>query len=108
MPTCKKPTKPTPSQNMKMGRLLEGVPRIYSPTACRKCLKTGFIGRRAIFELLQFNEAMRDVVLKNPTIQGIREIASQGLFMSLQQSGYQMVCDGETSIEEVDRVSGTD
>ncbi len=106
--TCKKPVKPTPAQNMKMGRLMEGVPRIYVPTACKRCLKTGFIGRRAIFELLDFNDAMRDVVLKKPTIQGIREIAEQGLFMSLQQSGYQLVAQGATSIEEVDRVASSD
>ena len=106
--TCKKPVKPTPAQNMKMGRLMEGVPRIYVPTACKRCLKTGFIGRRAIFELLDFNDAMRDVVLKKPTIQGIREIAEQGLFNSLQQSGYQLVAQGATSIEEVDRVAGSD
>ena len=106
--TCKKPVKPTPAQNMKMGRLMEGVPRIYVPTACKRCLKTGFIGRRAIFELLDFNDAMRDVVLKKPTIQGIREIAEQGLFNSLQQSGYQLVAQGATSIEEVDRVASSD
>ncbi len=106
--TCKKPVKPTPTQNMKMGRLMEGVPRIYVPTACKRCLKTGFIGRRAIFELLDFNDAMRDVVLKTPTIQGIREIAEQGLFMSLQQFGYQLVAQGATSIEEVDRVAGSE
>ncbi len=106
--TCKKPVKPTPAQNMKMGRLMEGVPRIYVPTACKRCLKTGFIGRRAIFELLDFNDAMRDIVLKKPTIQGIREIAEQGLFMSLQQFGYQLVAQGATSIEEVDRVASSD
>ena len=106
--TCKKPVKPTPAQNMKMGRLMEGVPRIYVPTACKRCLKTGFIGRRAIFELLDFNDAMRDVVLKKPTIQGIREIAEQGLFNSLQQSGYQLVAQGATSIKEVDRVASSD
>ncbi len=106
--TCKKPVKPTPAQNMKMGRLMEGVPRIYVPTACKRCLKTGFIGRRAIFELLDFNDAMRDIVLKTPTIQGIREIAEQGLFMSLQQSGYALVARGATSIEEVDRVASSE
>lgn len=106
--TCKKPVKPTPAQNMKMGRLMEGVPRIYVPTACKRCLKTGFTGRRAIFELLDFNDAMRDVVLKKPTIQGIREIAEQGLFLSLQQFGYQLVAQGATSIEEVDRVASSD
>ena len=51
---------------------------------------------------------MRDVVLKKPTIQGIREIAEQGLFNSLQQSGYQLVAQGATSIEEVDRVASSD
>ena len=107
-PTCKKPVKPTPAQNMKMGKFLQGAPRIYVPTACKRCLKTGFIGRRAVFELLDFNEAMRDVVLKTPTIQGLREIAEQGLFMTLQQFGYQLVTQGVTSIEEIDRVSGTD
>ncbi len=106
--TCKKPVKPTPTQNMKMGRLMEGVPRIYVPTACKRCLKTGFVGRRAIFELLDFNDAMRDIVLKTPTIQGIREIAEQGLFISLQQFGYQLVAQGATSIEEVDRVAGSE
>jgi type II secretory ATPase GspE/PulE/Tfp pilus assembly ATPase PilB-like protein len=51
---------------------------------------------------------MRDVVLKTPTIQGIRDIANQGLFMTLQQHGYQLVSQGVTSMDEVDRVSGSE
>jgi type II secretory ATPase GspE/PulE/Tfp pilus assembly ATPase PilB-like protein len=47
-------------------------------------------------------------VLKTPTIQGIRDIAEQGLFMTLQQHGFQLVSQGYTSIEEVDRVSGSE
>ncbi|MHC4416493.1 MAG: ATPase, T2SS/T4P/T4SS family [Planctomycetota bacterium] len=107
-PTCKKPVKPKPAQNMRMGKLLEGVPEIYVPIGCRRCLKTGFIGRRAVFELLEFNEQMRDVVLKTPTNQGIHEIAGQGLFMTLQQFGFQLVAQGATSIEEMERVAGPD
>jgi general secretion pathway protein E len=80
--TCKKPVKATPAQNMKMGKLLEGVPKIFAPVGCKRCLRTGFLGRRAIFELLEFNEYMRDVVLKEPTIQGIHSIARQGLARS--------------------------
>jgi general secretion pathway protein E len=106
--TCKKPVKATPAQNMKMGKLLEGVPKIFAPVGCKRCLRTGFLGRRAIFELLEFNEYMRDVVLKEPTIQGIHSIARQGLFMTLQEFGFQIVAQGETSWEEVERVAGSE
>ena len=106
--TCKKGVKPTPSQNLKMGHALEGVPAIQVPTGCRRCLGTGFSGRRAIFELLEFNDQMRDVLLKTPTIRGIRGIAEQGLFTSLQQSGYHLVGLGVTSFDEVERVSGSE
>ena len=47
--TCKKPVKPTPAQNLRMGHALDGVPQIYAPAGCKRCLRTGFIGRRAIF-----------------------------------------------------------
>jgi general secretion pathway protein E len=106
--SCRKSVKPTPAQNMKMGTSVGGVPTIYVPTGCKRCLRTGYIGRRALFELLEFTNAMRDVVLKAPTIQGIRDIANQGLFMTLQAHGYQLVAQGVTSMDEVDRVGGSE
>jgi general secretion pathway protein E len=105
---CKKPVTPTPTQNMKMGHHLDGVGRIFAPTGCKRCLRTGFMGRRALFELLEVTDSMRDIVLKTPTIQGIRGIAEQGLFTTLQQYGFQLVAQGATSIDEIDRVSGSE
>ena len=105
---CRKSAPPTPAQNMKMKHRLAGVPHIHTPTGCSTCLRTGFIGRRALFELLEFNDQMRDAVLKEPTIQGIRGIAEQGLFVSLQDYGYQLVAEGLTSMEEIDRVAGSE
>jgi len=106
--TCKKAVKATPQQNMKMGRMLDGVGQIYVPTGCKQCLRTGYIGRRALFELLDFDQQMRDCVLENPTIHKIHSIAKQGLFMTLQQFGFQLVAQGTTSFDEVDRVAGTE
>jgi general secretion pathway protein E len=106
--TCKKPVRPTPAQNMKMGQHLSGVRQIFVPAGCRRCLRTGFIGRRALFELLEFTDALRDVVLKKPTIQEIRSVLNQGLFTTLQQYGFQLVAAGVTSMDEVDRVAGSD
>lgn len=48
---------------------------------------------------------MRDVVLGSPTIHGIHEVAKQGLFMTLQQFGFQLVAQGVTSVDEIERVS---
>ena len=107
-PTCRKPVQPTPAQNMKMGKQVAGVPRIFVPVGCRRCLRTGHIGRHALFELLEFNDAMRDVVLKSPSIRDIRNIAKHGLFTTLQQFGYQLVAQGSASIDEIDRVAGSD
>jgi general secretion pathway protein E len=107
-PNCKKAVSPTPAQNLRMGKLLEGVPQIFVPTGCRRCLKTGYFGRRAAFELLDFNQQMRDVVLETPTIHKIHTIAKQGLFMTLQQFGFQLVSQGVTAFDEIERVTGSE
>ncbi len=102
---CKKTVTPTPTQLIKLGKSVGGAPDIYSPVGCRTCLRTGYRGRRAIFELLEINDAIRDQILKTPTIQGIREIATQGLFMTLQRYGSHLVLDGSTAMEELERVA---
>jgi len=104
--SCRKPVRPTPSQVMKMGRYVEGVNQVFVPVGCRRCLKTGFLGRCAIFELLEMTDDLRDVVLNRPAIQEIRSIVKRGLFNSLGQSGYQLVGKGVTSVDEIDRVAG--
>lgn len=72
------------------------------------CLGTGYHGRRALFELLEFNDGLRDVVLRKPTITAIREVLNTGLFMTLQQFGFQLVAQGVTTFDEVDRVAGSE
>jgi len=91
-----------------MGKSLGGMPEIYAPSGCGYCLDTGFYGRRAIFEVLEFNDALRDVVLKKPTMQQIRDVLSTGLFTSLQGYGFQMVANGLTSYEEIERVASAE
>lgn len=106
--SCKKPTKPTPAQTLKMGRQLEGVASICTAQGCAMCLGTGYHGRRAIFELLEANDALRDIILRKPTIAAIRDVLATGLFMSLQQFGFHLVAQGVTTFDEVERVAGSD
>ncbi|GAB4386454.1 MAG: hypothetical protein Kow0022_15510 [Phycisphaerales bacterium] len=103
---CKQQIPVTPSQANKIGRFLGGKTHICAPVGCASCIKTGFRGRHALFELLDFNDELRDIVLRNPSIQAMRKVIDQGLFTTLQQFGYRLVAEGVTSMDEVDRVAG--
>lgn len=103
---CKRGVRVTPGQATRMGRFLEGKHEVYAATGCARCLRTGFRGRHAIFEMLEFNEELRDIVLKEPSIQAMRKSIEQGLFTTLTQSGWRLVSQGLTTIDEVDRVAG--
>lgn len=103
---CKRPVRVTPSQATRIGRFLEGKTEVYAATGCAKCLRTGFKGREAIFEMLVMNDELRDTVLTTPSIQVIKRIVEQGVFTTLQQSGWLMAARGETTLDEVERVCG--
>ena len=107
-PTCRRQIAPTLAQQLKMGKGIEGMTTIFEPVGCAFCLDTGYYGRRAIFELLEMNDMLREIVLKQPTPQQIREVLRNGLFTSLQGYGFQMVTNGITSYDEIERVSGSE
>jgi general secretion pathway protein E len=104
---CKRIEGVTPAEATRMGRHLGGKTEICSATGCPACLRTGYAGRRAIFELLDFNDQLRDVILENPTISAMRKIIDQGVFTTLEQSGWKLVADGATTMSEIDRVAGS-
>lgn len=102
-PACKVPSKPTPDQLQRMGEAGQGIDKIYSPRGCPKCVGTGFAGRRGVFELLKVSEEMREVMLKSPTMGDIQKSLAGTKFVKLSHSGYLLVAQGVTSLEEVER-----
>jgi len=102
---CKRPIQPSPAQATRMGRYLEGSTTIHAAAGCPKCLHTGFRGRHALFELLDVNDELRDVILHEPTIQSMKKVIEQDVFTTLEQAGWQKVAKGYTSLDEVDRVA---
>jgi type II secretory ATPase GspE/PulE/Tfp pilus assembly ATPase PilB-like protein len=103
---CKRLAPVAPSQASRLGKFLQGKTQIYTATGCSRCLRTGYRGRRALFELLDFNDELRDIVLRDPSITAMKKIIEQGLFSTLQQFGWRLVAEGVTSLDEVDRVAG--
>ncbi len=106
-PHCKVGVKPNLEQATKL-QAATGKPigRIYRSAGCPRCLNTGFAGRRAIFELLVINDDLREVLQRNPLPVDIHKALQGTKFMKLIQSGYQLVAEGLTTMDEVERVVG--
>ncbi|MEE9212285.1 MAG: ATPase, T2SS/T4P/T4SS family [Phycisphaeraceae bacterium] len=103
---CKDQRKPLPQQSRLLQQLIGSVPNIYKPAGCSACFDTGFSGRRAIFELIVANQDLRDVILREPNMAGMRTALEKTLFTSLAEGGYRLVAEAMTSFEEIDRVVG--
>ncbi|HVZ93485.1 MAG TPA: ATPase, T2SS/T4P/T4SS family [Phycisphaerales bacterium] len=104
--SCRRPVRVTPGQATRIGRFLEGKTEVFAATGCPRCLRTGYHGRRAIFEMLEFNDDLRDCILHSPSIQKMKGIIEQGVFTTLQQSGWVLASRGMTTLDEVERVTG--
>ncbi|MCE2968222.1 MAG: ATPase, T2SS/T4P/T4SS family [Phycisphaerales bacterium] len=103
---CKAPVRIKPGESTRLGKYLEGKNEVYVPVGCAACLKTGYRGRKAIYEMLDFSDELRDIVLKEPNITSMKKVIEKGLFTTLQQSGWVLASRGMTDLEEVDRVAG--
>ncbi|MFN9929050.1 MAG: ATPase, T2SS/T4P/T4SS family [bacterium] len=103
---CKRPVPVPPAISTRMGRNLEGRTEIYVPAGCGQCFKTGYRGRKALFEMLDFTDELRDVVLKSPSITAMKKVIEKGLFTTLLQAGYVQCARGATDVDEVERVCG--
>lgn len=72
---------------------------------CEACGGTGYSKRTGIFELLVLNDKIRELIRENPNINEIRRIATTGGLRTLFEDGARLVVDGDTSIQELLRVS---
>ena len=79
--------------------------QIYSPLGCPACMHTGYQGRTGIYELLPVDDVLRGFIHDGAGENRMREYARARGMEMLRQDGIRWVRAGETSIEEVLRVS---
>ncbi len=74
----------------------------YEP--CRTCGDVGYLGRVAMFELLEPSEEMQQLILKKPDAAAIRAQMKKEKMLTLLQDGLRLVAEGKTALEELQRV----
>lgn len=109
-PECKKSFSPT-DEEKKAFNITEAHPKkihFFKGTGCKSCHNSGFKGRNAVYEILQMNSRLRDVLSLNPTEQQFKTACRDAGLVTMYENGLQKVRDGVTSYSEVLRCVGID
>jgi type II secretory ATPase GspE/PulE/Tfp pilus assembly ATPase PilB-like protein len=72
---------------------------------CPECGFTGYRGRLAIFEIMVLNDTLRSMIVKQRPSNEIRHQAEADGFITLRKDAWKCMLRGETTIEEVMRVT---
>jgi general secretion pathway protein E/type IV pilus assembly protein PilB len=78
---------------------------VFRAVGCRECRQTGYHGRRAIFEWMDSNNEIRQLILKNCSSDQLRDAARKAGMRTLAEDGARLVRLGVTTPEEVLRVT---
>jgi type IV pilus assembly protein PilB len=77
--------------------------KFYYGRGCARCNNSGYKGRCGIYELLEIDDDIRDLVTSHASVDDIKNYArSQGM-TTLREAGLKMIFDGITTIDEVVR-----
>jgi len=107
---CKQPFQMDPQVLMEMGFTAENVARakLMKGVGCRTCNGTGYKGRVALYEVMRFTDALKEMVLQGSSTAELKAAAIKGGMLTLRMSGIAKVMDGMTTTEEVLRVTMAD
>jgi type II secretory ATPase GspE/PulE/Tfp pilus assembly ATPase PilB-like protein len=108
---CKVAYPPTPELLKKLGIPQGKVEALYRvPKAeevdkpCKQCGGLGFFGRTGLFELLEVDDRIREILVKQPKLDILRKAARLAGMRTFQEEGLLLVAKGVTSLAELQRV----
>ena len=106
-PDCSRPAPPDAAIAHESGltpdRLREG--SFMAGRGCGACRGSGYRGRRAIAQILLLTDELRELIATRAPITRIKEVAAEGGTRSLREAALDVAFAGETTLEEVLRVT---
>jgi type IV pilus assembly protein PilB len=100
---CKTPFEPTEAQLMELRLTPDDIKgkKFYYGRGCDKCNNTGYRGRTGIFEIMTFNDEIRDLIMSQASTNILRAAAQKAGMRLLRDNGLAAIYDGITTIDEV-------
>ncbi len=102
---CKTEYTPSEEQLMELELTHEDVKgkKLYYGRGCENCNNTGYRGRTGIYEIMIFNDEIRDLIMNHASTSVLREAARRAGMKTLRENGLALIYDGITTIDEVGR-----
>lgn len=88
------------------GVTLPPVPTFYHSPGCEVCHGLGYLGRIGVYEVINVDEAIKEIILKEGTAGEIKKQALTQGMVNMVQDGLMKAMEGITDVEEVFRVAG--
>lgn len=106
-PHCKQPHSPDATERALLSPEdhAEDAPIIYQARGCEQCHKTGYRGRIGIYELIALNDILRQLIHDGASEAHLEQQARTQQNTSLYRDGIRQVLAGQTSLEEILRVT---
>lgn len=77
----------------------------YEPYGCPDCNMTGYQGRTAIAELLEFSDMIQEMILMRKSLSEVKKRAKAEGIIFLREAGIEKVLKGITSLKELNKVT---
>jgi type IV pilus assembly protein PilB len=102
---CKAPYQPREEELMELALLPKDVQgkKLFRGNGCEKCLKSGYKGRMALFEMMAMSDQLRELVMNKASTNVLRDVARKDGMRTLRESGLLAIYEGQTTIDEVVR-----
>lgn len=104
---CKVPVNMTPKECRIFGMSADDPPMIFHATGCDQCNNQGYQGRTGIYELIVIDEKLRTMIHDGSGEQALETYARQHT-PGIRHDGLRRVLAGDTTVEEVLRVTRED
>ncbi len=78
---------------------------VYDRGACESCAMSGFFGRRAVGEMLELHDDIRQLILERRPVGEIKKMARGFGMRTLREGAIDKVFDGTTSLREINKVT---
>lgn len=102
---CKEEYAPSEEELMELKLHKEDIAdrTFFRGKGCETCNHSGYRGRLALFEIMEFDDTLRELILSQASTAVLRVEAEKRGMRSLRQSGLLSIYDGQTTIDEVVR-----